>query len=121
MSISFYTNAQGKVVFNEPSNVSRIMSDYIEKNKSQQTLMGWKIQIISTSDRREMDAVREKFNALFPSMPNSWKHVVPNYQVRVGAFRSKEELLNRLYEIKKEFPASIAVQDQINKIDLINF
>jgi hypothetical protein len=113
--------AQGKIVFNEPEALKSIFSNYISKNQAEKTIKGWRIQIISTSDRREMESVRAQFLNLYPNMPSSWKHVSPYYHVRVGAYREKVELLEKLAEIKKDFPASIPVQDDIAKYDLLHF
>jgi hypothetical protein len=109
------------VIFNESEKVKSLMSAYIQKNKANSTIRGWRIQILSTTDRKEMENTRSRFISFYPSIPNNWKHVSPYYQIRVGAFRSKEEMQELLYELKKDFPASISVQDDIEKYDLIGF
>lgn len=120
-NFSFHAMCQGKVVFNEPDNVKSVMNIFIQKNKANSTIKGWRIQILSTTDRKEMEATRSRFMSAYPSLPNAWKHISPYYQIRVGAFRTKEEMQQTLYELKAEFPAAIGVQDEIQKIDLINF
>jgi hypothetical protein len=121
ISICQVISAQGKVVFNEPTNVKNIFDNFVAKNRAETTIKGWRIQIISTDDRRDMEATRSRFSTLYPSMPSAWKHVSPSYHVRVGAFRTKADLTQVLYKIKKDFPAAIAVQDDIQKYDLINY
>jgi hypothetical protein len=113
--------AQGSVVFIESGDVSNIFNDYVIKNKKNPTIKGWRIQILSTDDRKEMESVKSKFTQEFPSMPVGWKHISPYYQIRVGAFRSKAETLTYIYDIKKSFPAAIAVQDDVKKIDFISY
>lgn len=115
------SKAQGKVVFIEPESLKSIFTNYIAKNQAEKTIKGWRIQIISTADRREMESIRAQFANLYPNMPSAWKHVSPYYHVRVGAFREKIHLLEKLAEIKKDFPAAIPVQDDIAKYDLLNF
>ena len=112
---------QGKVVFEEPSNVSQAFEHFIQKNRAEPTIRGWRIQIISTDDRREMENIRGRFTALYPGIPTAWKHVSPYYHIRVGAYRTKNEMMQFLTEIKKEFPAAIPVQDDIQKYDLIPY
>jgi hypothetical protein len=68
-----------------------------------------------------MESARSKFTAMYPGIPSAWKHVSPYYHVRIGAYRTKNELVSFLTELKKEFPAAIAVMDDINKYDLINY
>lgn len=113
--------AQGRVVFEEEYSVSRTFDNFIHKNRSEPTIRGWKIQIISTDDRREMENIRGRFTTLYPGIPNAWKHVSPYYHVRVGAWKTKNEMMHFLSEIKKDFPAAIPVQDDIQKYDLIPY
>ncbi len=118
MSLAY---SQGKVVFNEEATIASIYKDYVSKNRAETTIKGWRIQLISTDDRREMESNKSRFAALFPGVPSAWKHVSPYYHLRVGAYRSRDELIAKLPEIKKEFPAAIPVQDDIQKYDLINY
>lgn len=117
----FKIGAQGRVIFNEPVFVKNAFDSYISKNQAEKTLKAWRIQIISTDDRREMDNVKSKFSLLYPGLPSVWKHVSPYYHVRVGAFRTKTEMMSLLTVIKKDFPAAIPVQDDIPKYDLISY
>jgi maltooligosyltrehalose synthase len=121
LNISFQLVGQGRFIFNEPDKVKTAINNFIQKKKANTTLKGWRIQILSTTDRKEMENTRSRFISMRPSMPNSWKHISPYYQIRVGAYRTKEEMQPVLYELKRDFPAAIAVQDEIQKFDLINF
>lgn len=118
LGVSF---TQGRVVFDETSEIQDLMNRYMNYNIRNSTIIGYRIQIISTSDRRAMDEARSRFNNIYPSMSVSWKHVPPNYQVRVGAFRTKAELMNVMEEIRRNFPMSTSVQDSIDKKDLIPY
>jgi len=112
---------QGDVVFHENAMITNLMNRFLAFNTEHSTITGWKIQIISTNDRREMDEVRSKFMNLFPGTPVVWKHVVPNYQVRVGSFRTKTELMDMMQDIRRSFPMSTPVIDNIEKKDLIDY
>lgn len=116
-----FINAQGKVVINESPAVKRMFQNFVERERAQSTIRGWRIQIVSTDDRREMETTKSKFSNLYPGIPTAWKHVSPYYHVRIGAYRTKNELMSFLVELKRDFPAAIAVMDDINKYDLINY
>ncbi len=116
-----WVQAQGKVHFNEPSNVSTIFSNYVIKSRTETTIRGWRIQIVSTDDRREMENTKSKFSSLYPGVPSAWKHVSPYFHIRVGAYRTKTEMMSFLATLKKDFPAAIPVQDDIKKYDLISY
>ena len=68
-----------------------------------------------------MEKSYKKFEMLYPHVDYTWEHNPPYYQVRVGAYEKKEDLEATLLEMKKEFPLSIPVQDDIAKQDLVEF
>lgn len=111
--------AQGKVIVKTSPSVENMMQDFIFYGKSNEAIKAWRIQIITTDDRREMEIARAKFISLYPDIPEEWKHVVPYYQVRVGAFENKNKMMPFLLELKKIFPASTPVYDQIQKRNLV--
>lgn len=107
------------VSFNESIAVSSLMDRYIDNNANNPKIKGWRIQIVSTSDRREMEKARSKFSRLYPFIESSWNHVVPYYQVRVGAYEDKTTLMAFLVQLKKDFPTATPVVDQINKTEFV--
>jgi light-regulated signal transduction histidine kinase (bacteriophytochrome) len=113
--------SQGKIVLNEPSEVSSMMSRFIQKNRENTKVKAWQIQIISTDDRRRMESVRAAFQRKYPELKTSWKHVSPFYQVRAGAFRTKTQLMPKLLEIRQEFPLAAPVMEDIEKSELLNY
>lgn len=119
--IGSIAKSQGKVTIVESPGVKSMFESFVTKNRAETTIKGWRIQIVSTDDRREMESTRSKFASLYPGIPSAWKHVSPYYHIRVGAYKSKTELMRFLTEIKKDFPAAIAIMDDIQKYDLVNF
>jgi hypothetical protein len=110
--------AQGGA-FQETEAVKTLMDHYIRVNKEQKEVEGWRIQLITTTDRREMDRALYKFKSRYPGEPIVWKHISPYYHVKVGAYQNKLELQGLLIMLKKEFPSAIAVREKIEKTDLL--
>lgn len=104
----------------EEATVSNVMNSYLNQNRSSDYIKGWKIQIITTSDRRKMEAARSKFKSYYPAMYVEWKHVSPYYHIQVGAFRTKLELQGFLLELKQNFPNAIPVMADIRKTSLLD-
>ena len=121
LAVSSEINAQGIVNFHENGNITSLMEQFLAFNMQNAMIPGFKIQIISTTDRREMDETRQKFSNLYPTLPISWKHIAPNYQVRVGAYRTKSDLMAVINDIRRNFPMSTPVADMIDKKDLITY
>ncbi len=118
--ISFASySMMGQVSIIEEASVSRLMNAYVNQARSSEFVQGWKIQLITTNDRRKMEGARSKFASLYPSIGISWEHVPPYYQVQIGAYRTKLELQGFLLQLKQDFPNAIPVMDKIRKVDLL--
>lgn len=104
----------------EPA-ITRLMQVYKGKSAQNPITKAWRIQITATSNRREMENAYQKFERLYPHINYEWEHNPPYYQVKVGAFEKKEDLEAILLQLKKEFPMSIPVLDDIAKKDILDF
>lgn len=95
------------------------MEDFVEKGKSEETIKAWRIQIITTDDRRAMEQAMGTFSSLYPGVAMDWKHVAPYYQVRVGYYETKNKMMPFLLEVKRTFNSATPVFDQVNKTTLV--
>jgi len=121
ISIIYISTNSAQIVVQEEPAITKLMQIYKSKSAQTPIIRAWKIQIMATSDRMEMEQTYNKFERLYPHINYSWEHNPPYYQVRVGAFEKKEDLEATLLELKKDFPFSIPVQDDIAKEDLVDF
>ena len=108
-----------EVVINESPVIKSALENFEVANREETSIKGWKIQIVTTADRRESENAKRKFQNIYPNIPVHWEHKSPYYVVRVGAYEKKIDLMSFLYELKKQFPAATPVVDDIRKIDLI--
>lgn len=113
--------SQGNVNMSYSSNIEQMMDKFITDNKQSESIKGWRIQIITTDDRRKMESAISKFSALYPGTEVKWNHVPPYYRVRVGAYENKMQLMAFLLDLKKDFPAVIPVVDDIQKTELVGY
>lgn len=105
----------------EHGNTRSLMNTYIYKNKEQAYVKGWRIQIITTSDRREMERAQAKFGNLYPDMVTDWQHRSPYYMLKTGAFRDKLDYQGFLLEVKENFPSATPVLEQLRKEELLRY
>ena len=115
----FQMIGQGEVNVNTSSTISQMMDQFTSKNKAEKTIKGWRIQIITTNDRRKMETARSKFASMYPDIEVKWNHVAPYYRVKVGAYENKIQLMGFLLELKEDFPGVIPVMDNIKKSELV--
>ncbi len=111
LSILFCLSANAQVKVFETPPVMDIMQRYTAQNKSSMGELGWRVQILSTTDRREMENEKQKFMNLYPHLSVSWDYKAPYYRLRVGAFKKKIETAGMIFQIKKDYPAALPVKD----------
>ncbi len=114
-------SGQGQVTVDTSPAINQMMEKFTTTNKAEKSIKGWRIQIITTDDRRKMEAARGKFSGLYPDVDVQWNHVAPYYRVKVGAYENKMQLMGFLIELKQYFPGVIPVMDNIKKSELVGY
>ena len=103
----------------EHDGIQQLLSQYVSHHKQTNSLKGYRIQIITTDDRLEMENALTKFRNLYPEMNSDWEHKIPYYLVKVGAFKEKLDYQGFLIEIKKDFPGAIPIVAEIREEELL--
>ncbi len=109
--IALSVRAQGQVVIKEDPLITRMMNTYEQTNKARKTVDGWRIQILATPDRQNLDRNLQSFQYRYPNLAADWVHNNPYYKVRVGAFSTKLEALRLLHILKPDYPGAYLVAD----------
>lgn len=116
---SLYSDSFAQITVVEEPSITRMMENFIYKHMNEETIRGWRIQIITTDNRRRMEAARAKFQAMYPDIPLKWKHESPYYKVQVGAYENKLNLQGFLLDLKNDFSSAIPVMDDVKKSELV--
>jgi len=103
--------AQGVIRVNEDPKVAQMVRRYVEINKSTETVNGWRIQLLATTERQRMESALYRFKTLYPNIPVDWTHAKPYYKIRAGAFATKMEAMQMLYILKLDYPTAYPAQD----------
>ncbi len=114
-----YQFTQAQVNYKEEIEVSGMNNRYVAQNKSTQWTLGYRIQILSTTDRRKMNDVVKNFETKFPEYEAVWTYEAPNYKVRVGAFRTRIEAEKLKMILREVYFSAFPVKD--NKIEPIEY
>jgi hypothetical protein len=107
----------GKVELVQEYKVKELLAKHIEVN-SKAPIKGYRIKIHFGADKNKSKEVRAKFILKFPQYKAYEKYDQPNFNIRVGDFRTKLDAYKALKEIQAEFPASFIVQDEIEMPEL---
>ncbi len=112
ISPSFAQKDTGKVEIIQDYKIKELQAKHIEVN-AKSPIEGYRIKIHFGSDKTKAKEIKAKFISKFPGIPAYEKYDQPNFNIRVGDFRSKLEAYKALKEIQPEFPSSFIVQDEI--------
>ncbi len=97
--------------------LDKLLEWHIEKNREREGMEGFRVEIFFSSkmDAREQ-ALNTKVDFLkkYPDYPVHIKFVAPNFRVRVGDFRTKNEAWKLYREIQGDYPTAFVVPDNIS-------
>lgn len=116
--ILFQNSAQGQVEILEDPSITRIMDQYIQDNKAISHITGWRISVITTTDRRLMEQTRIKFKEQFSSLKTKWEYKEPYYYLKAGAFLTRVEALSFFEQVKEKFPTAFLSIDKLTYDEL---
>jgi len=113
----FIGNAQ--ITFSEDPKVTALMDRYHKESTSDASIDGWRIKLISTTDRRKFENAKYRCQSEFPSANFLTNYENPYYSIKVGAFESRYALEPALLIFKELFPEAIPFRDRIEKTELL--
>lgn len=108
--LGFRAVAQEVQVNADPA-IEQMVKTWVSLNRSNPRIEGWRIQVVSTTDRARVEAGKADFLTNYPTIPVDWVHEKPYYKLRVGAFRTRQEAMSFLAEIKDIYPGAYPAKD----------
>lgn len=117
LSLSFfYLNAQ--ISFIEEPQVRVFMDYYEQSGKEDDAINGWRIKLVSTTDRRKLENTKYRFDRSYPNISSSTDYENPYYSLKAGAFESRYDVEPFLVKFKQDFREAIPFRDKILKSEL---
>ena len=110
MGFSLSAHTQEIQVNADPA-IEQLFKTWINLNRSNPHIEGWRIQIFSSTDRQQMESGKAQFLNTYPNITADWVHEKPYYKLRVGAFRTRQEAMSFLAEIKDSYPGAYPAKD----------
>ncbi|MCW3105055.1 MAG: preprotein translocase [Bacteroidetes bacterium] len=102
----------GKIELVQDYKIKDLVAKHVELN-AKSNLKGYRLKIHFGSDKTKAREIKAKFIAKFPNVPAYEKYDQPNFNIRVGDFRTKLEAYRFLKEVQPEFPSAFIVLDEI--------
>ncbi len=104
-------SADAQISYVEDAKVSGLFSRFVWQNKATEATLGWRVQLMSSTDRRKLEQEKSKFLQNFPHLQPIVNFDAPHYKLRVGAFRTKIEAEALRQEVKRSFPSAFPAKD----------
>lgn len=104
----------GKVTIVADPRVQKILETRIVYFDMDSTHQGYRIQILSSTDRREAMLEMENFELKYPDIPIYLKYDSPNFKLRVGDFSGKIDAHYWFAGLQAEYPNLFLVPDKVN-------
>jgi hypothetical protein len=97
--------------------LDKMLKWHVEKNLKREGMDGYRVEIFfsSTQDAKEQALkIKTKFLSDYPDYAVHVKFVAPNFRVRAGDFRTKNEAWKLYKTIQADYPAAFIVPDVID-------
>jgi len=114
---SIQPNILQNLQVNQDSRLNKMLNWHIVKNEKMNGIKGFRVEIFFSADMNALEQAKNKkveFLSKYPENVVNIKYDAPNFKVRVGDFRTKNEALKLLKKIEKSYPMAFIVPDKIN-------
>jgi len=113
----FSARAQSQII--EETRVTDLMERWKIYNMGNKEVRGFRVQILATTDRRQMETVQREFERKYPDYPVHFAHNEPYWYLKTGAFITNQKAQAFMKKMAKEYPASLIVTDMIKGEELL--
>jgi len=117
MLMLFTMRGQGQLI--EQTRVTDLMDRWKAHNMSNKEVRGFRVQILATTDRRQMETIQREFERRYPDYPVHFAHNEPYWYLKTGAFLTNQKAQAFMKQMAKEYPASLIVTDMIKGEELL--
>ncbi len=106
--------SQGNIVIHQTPAIQKLVDRHVELNATIKRLQGWRIQLISNSDRETVNQVKASFLQNHPNVKTYLTYQQPYFKLRIGDFADKTEAYQLMKEINPDFKGIFVVPDVVN-------
>jgi len=110
--------ASSQVTFTEQPEGRKLMDHYVSVGQGDDVIDGWRIKVISTTNRRAVESAEYKFRSEYPGYAYKRDYEAPYYSLKVGAYETRFDVEPMLVKFKRDFSSAIPFRDRITKREL---
>jgi hypothetical protein len=106
-----------RVKANQDPRLEKMLKWHAENNKKRDGISGYRVQVFSSSSfnaKQQAFNQKKEFLSKYGEFNVHIKYTAPNFLVRVGDFRTKNEALKLHKRIQRDYPGAFIVPDIID-------
>lgn len=102
----------GQINVNVDPQIDRLSEQYRSLNSESEFFEGFRVQIISSDDRRKVDNTKYSFGREYPQYKLISRFSNPYYKLQIGAFATKLEAERIRHIIRDDYPRAYVIKDK---------
>ncbi len=106
-------SGSGKVTVKADPRIEKILNRRVEFFNLDSSQQGYRLQIMSITDRKEAMLEMENFQLKYPQIPIYLKYDSPNFKLRIGDFSNKIEAHYWFMKLQEDYPHLFVVPDKV--------
>jgi hypothetical protein len=110
--------AQGTVTVNAEKNFEILLNNYQKQNEAKASIPGYRIHVMSNSNRTEINNLKAKLYTSFPDIKPYMSYHAPNFKLRVGNYFYKIDAYRDLQKLLPVFPGCFIVNEELKTNEL---
>ena len=114
------TAQQRNLIVTPDPDVDRLLNLFAEVSETEEEVDGWRVQILATTDRQQLERTENDFKATYPSVPVDWVHNAPYYKLRAGAFFTRAEADRLRQSLSRDFEGVYLVKAAVTEEELLD-
>jgi len=103
----------GKVTVKADPRIEKILNRRVDFYNLDSSSQGYRLQILSITDRKEAMLEMENFQLKYPEIPIYLKYDSPNFKLRIGDFSNKIEAHYWFMKLQEDYPHLFVVPDKV--------
>ena len=114
LALPIFCFSQGNITIHQNPAIQKLIERHVELNATIKRLQGWRIQLISNSDRETVNQVKANFLQNHPNVKTYLTYQQPYFKLRIGDFADKNDAYQLMKEINPDFKGIFVVPDVVN-------
>src|SRR4030095_13959396 len=104
---------EGYITVVQDSGIDKVLKLYQTFAKEKRLINGFRIQLGSNINRKELMDMRVRFLQLYPSSSAYIEYQQPQFKLRVGDFRTRSDAAAFMEEVRENFTSVFIVPDKV--------